>query len=160
MRDQLDIDRTGINSIETQPLIPDPPVSPQPRVQQRSYFCHRCWSFFRRCSRWTCILFALMFIILLLVLLRALLPFGWPSWFPSIIYNSSDPHIFVIIADDIGWSDLGFSTYEYSTPTIDKLYTEGIQSSIAHNTQTYDRQVEGFTPVFLLFLILHRHSIE
>jgi len=40
--------------------------------------------------------------------------------------NSKRPHILFILADDLGWSDLGFHGSVIKTPNIDKLAREGV----------------------------------
>ena len=40
--------------------------------------------------------------------------------------NSKPPHILFILADDLGWSDVGFHGSVIKTPNIDKLAREGV----------------------------------
>ena len=40
--------------------------------------------------------------------------------------NSKPPHILFILADDLGWSDVGFHGSVIKTPNIDKLANEGV----------------------------------
>ena len=40
--------------------------------------------------------------------------------------NSKRPHILFILADDLGWSDVGFHGSVIQTPNIDKLAREGV----------------------------------
>ena len=40
--------------------------------------------------------------------------------------NSKRPHILFILADDLGWSDVGFHGSVIKTPHIDKLASEGV----------------------------------
>jgi len=40
--------------------------------------------------------------------------------------NSKPPHILFILADDLGWSDVGFHDSVIKTPNIDKLASEGV----------------------------------
>ncbi|KAL9988762.1 hypothetical protein ACROYT_G003245 [Oculina patagonica] len=40
--------------------------------------------------------------------------------------NSKRPHILFILADDLGWSDVGFHGSVIKTPNIDKLASEGV----------------------------------
>lgn len=105
MRDSLDV--RDSHAIEVAPLIPDPPLKRRRRYRNRGVL-HRCWNVFSYCSRWTCIFVSLAVIVLIIILCRSLLPFGWPSWFPSINYDVSDPHVVLIITDDLGWNDVGF----------------------------------------------------
>ena len=40
--------------------------------------------------------------------------------------SSKRPHILFIVADDLGWSDVGFHGSVIKTPNIDKLANEGV----------------------------------
>ena len=40
--------------------------------------------------------------------------------------TSKRPHILFILADDLGWSDVGFHGSAIKTPNIDKLAKEGV----------------------------------
>ena len=40
---------------------------------------------------------------------------------------SSKPHIFVVIADDLGWADVGYHGSEIRTPVLDSLATAGVR---------------------------------
>lgn len=40
--------------------------------------------------------------------------------------TSKRPHILFIVADDLGWSDVGFHGSVIKTPNIDKLANEGV----------------------------------
>lgn len=39
---------------------------------------------------------------------------------------ASPPHILFVVADDLGWSDVGFHGSKIQTPNIDKLASEGV----------------------------------
>ena len=39
---------------------------------------------------------------------------------------SKPPHILLVVADDLGWSDVGFHGSKIQTPNIDKLAAEGV----------------------------------
>ena len=39
---------------------------------------------------------------------------------------SKPPHILFVLADDLGWSDVGFHGSKIKTPNIDKLASEGV----------------------------------
>lgn len=41
--------------------------------------------------------------------------------------SPAQPNIVMFLIDDLGWNDTGFQGAEYSTPTIDKLASEGIR---------------------------------
>lgn len=36
------------------------------------------------------------------------------------------PHIFLVVVDDLGWSDVGFHGSKIQTPNIDKFASEGV----------------------------------
>ena len=46
--------------------------------------------------------------------------------FTSVNGAASPPHILFVVADDIGWSDVGFHGSKIQTPNIDKLASEGV----------------------------------
>lgn len=48
--------------------------------------------------------------------------------------NSSPPNFVVILADDLGWSDVGCMGSEISTPNLDRLANEGLRYSQFYNT--------------------------
>lgn len=48
--------------------------------------------------------------------------------------KSAAPNIVVILADDMGWSDLGCYGSEISTPNLDKLAQEGVRFTQFYNT--------------------------
>ena len=39
---------------------------------------------------------------------------------------ASPPHILFVVADDLGWSDVGFHGSKIQTPNIDKLASDGV----------------------------------
>lgn len=44
----------------------------------------------------------------------------------QVVYSTSQPNIIFIVADDLGWNDVGFRNPEVKTPNIDKLASEGV----------------------------------
>ncbi len=44
-----------------------------------------------------------------------------------VLAQATKPHIVYIVADDLGWKDVGYRTAELKTPSIDKLAKEGAQ---------------------------------
>ncbi|MFW5656202.1 MAG: arylsulfatase [Bacteroidota bacterium] len=52
---------------------------------------------------------------------------------PSTI-NDKKPNVVLILADDLGWSDIGCYGSEISTPNIDALASEGVRFRQAYNT--------------------------
>ena len=59
----------------------------------------------------------------MLLLFVALFPNTASSLDPK---TSKRPHILFIVADDLGWSDVGFHGSVIKTPNIDKLANEGV----------------------------------
>ena len=51
----------------------------------------------------------------------------------SIVQNQK-PNVILILADDMGWSDLGCFGSEVSTPNLDKMATHGIRFTQMYNT--------------------------
>ncbi len=41
--------------------------------------------------------------------------------------ESKQPHILFIMADDLGWNDIGYHGSEIRTPTLDRLAAEGVK---------------------------------
>ena len=41
--------------------------------------------------------------------------------------SADKPNIIFFVIDDLGWNDTGYQGADYSTPTLDKLATEGIR---------------------------------
>ena len=41
--------------------------------------------------------------------------------------SADKPNIIFFLIDDLGWNDTGYQGADYSTPTLDKLATEGIR---------------------------------
>ncbi len=48
--------------------------------------------------------------------------------------NHEKPNIVLILADDLGWSDIGCYGSEVATPNLDRLASEGIRFTRMHNT--------------------------
>ena len=44
---------------------------------------------------------------------------------PSALSQTTKPNIVYIVADDLGWKDVGYHGSDIKTPTIDKLAREG-----------------------------------
>jgi len=51
---------------------------------------------------------------------------GWPAWLAA-DDGPQRPHIVFIMADDLGWADVGYHGSEIATPHIDRLAAEGIR---------------------------------
>ena len=66
-----------------------------------------------------------------LVALLALAILAWPA---LIFAEERSPNLIVILADDLGFSDLGCYGGEIPTPTLDSLAARGIRWSNAYNT--------------------------
>ena len=50
----------------------------------------------------------------------------FPSGFES-LRAADPPNILILIADDLGWRDVGYHGSEIKTPTLDKLATNGVK---------------------------------
>ena len=70
----------------------------------------------------------LMNIKMLLMLATAYIVFGWSQ------KETRPPNIVVIMADDLGFSDLGCYGGEIETPNLDKLAENGLRFSHFNNT--------------------------
>lgn len=47
---------------------------------------------------------------------------------PALLYSQSNlPNVILIVADDMGWKDVGYHGSEIQTPTIDRLAAEGVE---------------------------------
>src|SRR4051794_38031233 len=46
---------------------------------------------------------------------------------PLMAQGTSAPNIVILLADDLGWADVGFHASEIRTPHIDKLASDGIR---------------------------------
>ena len=44
------------------------------------------------------------------------------------------PNIIIMVADDLGWSDVGFHGGEIDTPSLDRLAREGVELSRFYTT--------------------------
>jgi arylsulfatase A-like enzyme len=40
---------------------------------------------------------------------------------------AKNPHLVLMVLDDVGWSDVGFHGSDFPTPAIDKLASEGVR---------------------------------
>ena len=49
-----------------------------------------------------------------------------PGWSDPIPSGKSRPNILILLADDLGWADVGFHEGEIKTPNIDRLAEEGV----------------------------------
>lgn len=46
--------------------------------------------------------------------------------FISVIEATKQPHILLLLVDDLGWSDVGYRGSKIRTPNLDKLASEGV----------------------------------
>lgn len=46
---------------------------------------------------------------------------------PSLSWSAEQPHIILMMADDLGWGDVGYNGSKISTPNIDKLAERGVR---------------------------------
>ena len=59
------------------------------------------------------------------VMLRMLLTLSIFVLFPSIVFGK--PNVVILLADDLGWNDVGYHNSAVHTPNIDKLAKQGIE---------------------------------
>ncbi|MCP3929782.1 MAG: sulfatase-like hydrolase/transferase [Bacteroidetes bacterium] len=68
----------------------------------------------------------------------------------------TQPNVILIVADDLGWNDVGYHGSEIQTPTIDRLTREGVELNrfYAHPTCSPSRSalITGKAPLRLEFL--------
>ena len=69
---------------------------------------------------------------------------------PLFLIGQSRPNIIIIMADDMGWSDIGCYGGEIETPNIDRLADNGLRFTQFYNTGRFVPPV----PVFLLVHML------
>ncbi|XP_077977564.1 arylsulfatase B-like [Glandiceps talaboti] len=48
-------------------------------------------------------------------------------WFISVVSSKMTPHIIFILADDLGWNDIGYHNPIFKTPNIDSLAKDGVK---------------------------------
>ncbi|KAJ8314188.1 hypothetical protein KUTeg_008749 [Tegillarca granosa] len=51
-------------------------------------------------------------------------------WSPGWCVQGKPPHILFIVADDLGWNDVGFRNPDIKSPNIDKLAKEGVKKCV------------------------------
>ena len=49
------------------------------------------------------------------------------GWVAAHAQPASQPHILIILADDLGWNDVGYHGSRIETPSIDRIAREGIE---------------------------------
>ncbi|NDJ55113.1 MAG: sulfatase-like hydrolase/transferase, partial [Chloroflexi bacterium] len=72
--------------------------------------------------------------VLLSLVLLGLVLLLTSSWSPASATSDSRPNIIFILADDMGWSDLGSFGSEIETPNLDALAYNGIRATNFYNT--------------------------
>lgn len=60
-------------------------------------------------------------------MIRAILPFLFTLWLSAVLAHARPPHILMILADDLGWADLGQDGSKIDTPNLDRLAQEGMK---------------------------------
>ena len=60
------------------------------------------------------------------VLLGGVIFFGFPSTAESALASAA-PNVVILLADDLGWADVGYHGGEIKTPAIDRLAREGVR---------------------------------
>ena len=51
-----------------------------------------------------------------------------------LVSGSDKPNIIVMVADDLGWNDVGFHGGPIDTPSLDKLAAQGVELSRFYTT--------------------------
>ena len=72
------------------------------------------------------VVFRQLAVFLLFILFAIIIITGLITALSQGLKNSKRPHILFILADDLGWSDVGFHGSVIKTPHIDKLASEGV----------------------------------
>lgn len=61
-----------------------------------------------------------------LVVLASLVALATLAWLPARAGAARPPNVIVLLADDLGWADVGFHGGEIETPSIDRIAREGM----------------------------------
>ena len=69
------------------------------------------------------------------------------------------PHILVIMADDMGWNDVGFRDSEMYTPNIDKMASEGVMLNYSYMQQVCTPSRAAFLTGVYPFKMGLQHSV-
>ncbi len=56
------------------------------------------------------------------------------SWAPGLAVADDRPNVIVIVADDLGWNDVGFHGGDIDTPSLDRLAAEGVELNRFYTT--------------------------
>ena len=72
---------------------------------------------------------------------------------------SNRPHILVIVADDMGWNDVGFRDSEMYTPNIDKMASEGVMLNYSYMQQVCTPSRAAFLSGHYPFRMGLQHSV-
>ena len=54
--------------------------------------------------------------------------------FVQVVAAAEQPNVIVMVADDLGWNDVGFHGGEIDTPSLDRLAAEGVELSRFYTT--------------------------
>ena len=52
---------------------------------------------------------------------------GLPLAKPSTVVAAKQPNIVIVVADDLGWADVGFHSDRIPTPHLDRIAREGVE---------------------------------
>ena len=69
------------------------------------------------------------------------------------------PHMVVILADDLGWSDVGFRDSEMHTPNIDRMAAQGVMLNYSYMQQVCTPSRAAFLSGYYPFKIGMQNSV-
>ena len=72
---------------------------------------------------------------------------------------ASRPHMVVILADDLGWSDVGFRDSEMHTPNIDRMAAQGVMLNYSYMQQVCTPSRAAFLSGYYPFRLGLQHSV-
>ena len=68
------------------------------------------------------------------LMIRIILPIAISFMASPLTWSASRPNVIIIMADDMGWSDIGCYGSEIETPNLDRLAKNGLRFTQFYNT--------------------------